>query len=287
MILAIPEPASHRMTKRYVVVDQNVLRKPYLETLMVDDPDLHIVLPDMAFLEMTKTGEWESTLRNSLATLSQYPRRVHACLSVNEALSSEMDAMRPINSRMMFPEASKFIRDLLCGFQSGLPSQALERIRENPDGHLDKLIHQHLNHEENKERWTDLIEVTGTMLSPEATKRLRAKTMDAEERLRIIHDIGVALLPDILATRNIDRAVSVAFMKKRPMTLRYLYLKTWRCLRWLGDGGFDSRTPEAVTNEQLDDQYILAATFFNGLLSEERSVNEAYRDLRLLITIKV
>ena len=254
---------------------------------MVDEPDLRIILPDMAFLEMTKTAEWESTLRNSLATLAKYPRRVHVCLSVNEALGMELHALRPINTRMTFPDATAFIRDLLHGFQTGQSSKALERIRENPDGHLEELIQQHLNHEENKDRLSGLIESTATRLHDETKKRLRSRKVDEEERLKILYEIGTSLLPDVLATRDIDRTSSLAFMKKQPMVLRYLFLKAWRCLRWLGDGGFDNRAPVAVTNDELDDQYILAATFYDGLLSEERVVNEAYRDLRRLLAKEV
>jgi hypothetical protein len=275
------------MTKRFVVVDQNILRKPILETLLFDDPDLRIILPDMAFLEMTKTAQWESTLKNSLATLAKYPRRVHICLSVNEALATELHALRPINARMMFPSASTFVRDLLHGFQSGQSSAAFERIKQNPDRHLDVLIQQHLNHEENKERLSGLIESTATMLPDEAKKRLRSKKVSDEERLQILHEIGKMLLPDVLATRGIDRSSAVAFMKKRPMVLRYLFLKAWRVLRWLGDGGFDDRSPQAITNDELDDQYILAASFYDGLLSEERAANEAYRDIRRLIAREV
>lgn len=125
------------------------------------------------------------------------------------------------------------------------------------------------------------------MLPDEIKKRLRARKVDTDERLNILYKIGTSLLPDILGSKDFGRVTSLAFMKKQPMALRYLYLKAWRCLRWLGDGGFDNRTPEAVTNDELDDQYILAATFFSGLLSEERVVNEAYRDLRRLIAKEI
>ena len=275
------------MTKRFLVVDQNILRKPFLETLLFDDADLRVVLPDMAFLEMTKTAEWESTLRNSLSILAKYPRRVHVCLSVNEALSNELHTLRPVNGSMMFPNATVFVRNLLHGIQTGQSSNAMERIRPNPGGHLNELIQQHLNHAENKEGLSALIESTATMLPDEAKKRLRSRRMQDDERLDILHQIGTSLLPGVLADRGIDRGRSIGFMQQRPMVLRYLFLKAWRCLRWLGDGGFANRTPEAVTNDELDDQYILAASFFDGLISEERTVNEAYRDLRLLLAKEV
>ena len=275
------------MTKRFVVVDQNILRKPFLETLLIDEPDLRIILPDMAFLEMTKTAEWESTLRNSLATLAKFPRRVHVCLSINEALGTELNELQPMHARMMFPAATAFIRNLLDGIESGAGSTSLERIRQNPDGHLNDLIQQHLDHRENKDRLLSLIESTSTMLPKETKKRLRSRKIEDEERLQIIFDIGTSLLPGVLESRNIDRSAATKFMRKKPMVLRYLFLKAWRCLRWLGDGGINTRPATAVTNDELDDQYILAATCFGGLLSEERASNEAYRDLRRIVAKEV
>lgn len=275
------------MTKRFVVIDQNILRKPFLETLLVDEPDLRIILPDMAFLEMTKTAEWESTLRNSLATLAKFPRRVHVCLSINEALGIELTSLQPMHARMMFPAATEFIRDLLDGIETGRGSASLERIRKNPGGHLNELIQQHLDHDENKDRLLSLIESTSTMLPEETQKRLRSRKVDDEERLQIIFNIGTELLPGVLESRDIDRAAAINFMTKKPIVLRYLFLKAWRCLRWLGDGGIDTRPAPAVTNDELDDQYILAATCFGGLLSWERASNEAYRDLRRIVAKEI
>ncbi len=83
------------MLKRYIVIDQNVMRKPALEKELTENPEIRCVLPDLAFLEMTKTPEWESTLCGSLAILSRFPSRVHVCRSVNEALRTELESFQP------------------------------------------------------------------------------------------------------------------------------------------------------------------------------------------------
>lgn len=272
------------MTKRYIVLDQNTLRKPYLEKLIVDDPSIRIILPDMAFLEMTKTPQWELTLRNSLACLAMYPQRVHVCLSVNEALKRELANLKPINGHMMHHEATSFLRNLLEGFRTNTPSLSLERIRENPNRQIDELKRQHLNHSENKERMAGIIYATAAMLPEETKKRLRSDKVERNEWLQLVQVIGMSLLPDILAENGIERHKSAQFIRQCPMTLRYMFLKVWRCLRWLRDRGFDSQPPKAVTNDEFDDQYILAATFFQDLLSEDKIVNEAYGYLRDLIT---
>jgi hypothetical protein len=271
------------MAKRLLIVDQNLLRKPLLETLLVDDPDLQVVLPDMAFLEMTKAPEWEETVRASLAILARYERRVHVCKSVNEALGDEVASLNSATGRMMFPEATKFVRDLLKTVRTGIDGDSIARMRANPDNHLQDLASQHLNHDDNKERILGLIEGTSTVIPDEAKKRMRSKKMDGDETLDIVYQIGTSMLPEVLAPRGWSEAQAIAFRRKKPMVLRYLYLKAWRCVRWLADGGIEAREPKAVTNDELDDQYILSATCFSGLLSLENSVNFAYRDLRALL----
>lgn len=271
------------MGKRHLVVDQNLMRRPLLETLLFDDPELQVVIPDLAFLEMTKTEQWESTLANSLAIFARYRSRVHVCLSVNEALGYELHSLTPIGRRMLFPEATTFARDLLTGLQTGRESEALKRIRENPDGHLQNLAVQHLDHLANKESVSELVSATARLITDDAKKRLRAKTLSESERIDLLFELGQRLLPEILGSRGVTHARALSFARKRPMTLRYVYLKAWRCVRWIAEGGLENRDPDKVTNDELDDQYILASTFFSGLLSWERSMNEAYRDLKRVL----
>jgi len=205
------------------------------------------------------------------------------CLSVNEALSQEMGTLAPITKRMMFPEATKLVRNILESVRTGNDGWAIERIRANPDNHLQELAAQHLDHNENKDTLAKLIESTASMLPDEMRKRMRKNEIGTVERIEILHEIGTSLLLDVFASRDVSEARSTVFMRQKPMMLRYLYLKAWRCYKWLSDGGFDNRRAESVTNDDIDDQYILAATFFDGLFSLEGSANMAYQDLRRLL----
>jgi hypothetical protein len=50
------------MRHRYMVIDQNVLREPELAELVNMQPWVRFVLPDLSFIEITKTtGSQEST----------------------------------------------------------------------------------------------------------------------------------------------------------------------------------------------------------------------------------
>lgn len=275
------------MTKRYVIVDQNVLRKPLLDNAIATQPDTHYVLPDLAFLEMTKGPEWESTLRGSLRLLAKFPRRVHVAHSVNDTLATELASLQPVTGHMLHPEATAFVRDLLNWVRSGIDGNAIGRIRADPDNHRATLSMDHLDHPQNKIRLGELIEATKCFIPVELQKRMRGARVSESERLQVIYEIGVGLFPQLLAERGVATARARALMKRRPMLLRYLFVKAWYCVYWIEKGGFDSFPENEVTNEEIDQQYVLTASFFHGLLSEEKRVNDSYRDLCRLLERKV
>ncbi len=52
------------------IVDQNVMRRPYLAEIIGSQPDAIFIVPDIALVEMSKSHEWESTMRSSFQALS-------------------------------------------------------------------------------------------------------------------------------------------------------------------------------------------------------------------------
>lgn len=275
------------MAKRYIVLDQNVLRKPILEEWLATRPDARYVLPDLSFLEMTKVPQWESTLSNNLRLLSKYPTRVYVCYSVNEAINSELNALRPITGHMLHPEATAFVRNILDSVRDETDGYALDCIRNGHDTHLTALAKDHLDDTQNKLRLCALIQETKNILSDDIQKRLRAQKVTDSERLQIIHDIGGRLLPQILVESGVSAERARVFMKQKPLVLRYLFLKLWYCIYWIENSGLDDFPAKKVTNEEIDKQYVLSASFFHGILSEEGRVNDAYRDLCVLLKMKV
>ena len=275
------------MSKRYVVVDQNVLRKEVLRDLLVSSRATHFVVPDLAFLEMTKTLQWEQTLRGSFAILSTARSRVVVSHSVGDALKTELTRRSPVNGRMLHQEATDFVRDILQSVRDGSTGHGIARIKSDSKNHRDALANDHLDHDSNKTQLNGLIASTKAMLPGEFAKRLRAKKVQPIERLDVIFQVATALLPGILADAGFTNQRARALIKRKPMLLRYMYLKAWQCLNWIEMGGFECLPSNKVTNDQLDHEYILTATFFHGLLSEEPRVNQAYQDLLLLIHRKV
>jgi hypothetical protein len=51
-------------------------------------------------------------------------------------------------------------------------------------------------------------------------------------------------------------------------------------------GEIESVKPTKVTNDLFDHDYVLLATFFDGLVSNDKRANEAYSDLKYLLNIR-
>jgi hypothetical protein len=273
------------MPRRYLVVDQNVLRKQDLANLILYEQETRFVLPDLSFLEMTKSPEWESTLRSSLAQLAGIPTRVVVAHSVNDALRRELADLRTTAGHMIHREATEFVRGILEWVRTGNDTDSIIRIRQDPDNHKVSLATDFLDHSANKVGLTDLIDATRRLIPRDAQKRLRKLDKPSDDRLQIVHEIATGLLPEILAERGISRNKCHAFMRQRPVLYRYLLVRAWYCVDWIAKGGIESYGNESVTNELLDQQYVITASSFSGIVSQETKVNQAYADLISLLPL--
>lgn len=275
------------MQHRYVVLDQNVLRKNELTQLIADQATTKFVLPDLSFLEMTKTPQWESTLKNSLVQLASIPQCVVVAYSVNEALGQELDTLKPVNGRMLSIEATQFVRNILSWVKTGANNSSIQRMRDDPDRHLPDLAVDHLDHEKNKRQLEELIQATKQFIPEELQRRMRGSSLSEMSRLDIVHDIAKGLAPWVLVNKGLDVHKSRAFIKQRPLFYRYIIVRVWYCTEWISKGGFESFSEEQVTNEILDHQYVLTASFFHDLLSLDAKANRAYQALRSILSREI
>lgn len=275
------------MTKKYVVVDQNVLRKTSLEELVNCEPKTHFVVPDVAIIEMTKSEQWESTLLNSLRTLATVPHRVHAAWSVNNALQMELRSLKSISGHMLNLDATSLLRAMLLWVATGNESAAIKGILSNTPNSRRVLAYDHLDHADNKNGVEELIEATKRFIPSDLQKKMRGQKVTRNERLDIIFDIATGLLPQILSERNIPRGRAIAFMKTRPIVLRYLLTYVWYCTHWITHGGFESFRDSDVTNDRLDQQYVITASFFDDLLTGDNHAKDSFNDLTELLKRKI
>ena len=267
------------MTVAYLVLDQNVLRKPELDEKINRQPDLRFVLPDLALLEMTKGEQWEATLLRSLSTLASVPDRTFLAYSVNEALAYELRTQRPKVDRMLWKPATTFTRDLLKWVRTGRETEAISRIRRDPSEDKQAVIADHLTHEENKASIARLIAATKSQITSETQKALRGKKFSPEEVLDIVHQLAQSVAYGVLEDRNVLGKTAQTFLRQRPVFYRYVIVHAWNCIHWISQGGFETFADASASNELLDHQYVITASCFQGILSNETKVNNAYQAL--------
>ena len=271
--------------KQYFVVDQNYLRTLELETLLAADPSVRVILPDLAFLEMAKGEHQELTVRQNLRVLAQFPGRVKVARSVGQALRQELDT-RKATSGLMAPIAStKIVREVLGCLAADPETAAIKRLLDQPTAHVDWLKRTFLDDEDNKSRALLLVEAIKIDTGAAFARDVRSAKASFEDRLDFVAEQGPSKLLSALTGSKIGFPLEKAriFLRSKSMLLRYFYLNLWNALDWEAMGRLEGLSPKKVTNDYMDREYVLSATYFDGLLSKDRQVSAAFKALKLLL----
>ena len=263
------------MRRRYFVVDQNYLRTQALQAILIEQPDVQLVLPDLGMFEIAKPDQRELTVRQSLGTIARYPARVFVSRAMSECLKYELETCRSVEGHLLFREGTCFLRKVLLAVATGTPNDEYTRVIEDRGNHLSGLKRDYLNHETNKTRAVELVDATKREMSIEFAKRIRGARATQEELLAFIREKAPSILVGVLVDKGFSRERAVNVARKKSMLLRYFYAKLWACLVWEKQGRLDGLGAEKVSNDLLDSEYVLAATFVDGVLSMDTKVNEA------------
>jgi hypothetical protein len=275
------------MRHTYLVVDQNYLRNPDFERLMATRQNTRIVLPDLAMFEMAKSDERELTIRRSLTTLAKYSHRVFMARAIGECLKYELERAEPVSGHMLSREATQYLRQVLRAVSTGRPNAVFERVVQDPEKHILDLKRDYLDHASNKRTSLELVEAAKREMSTEFASRVRGKRATSEEKIAFVREKAPSLLTGVLEENNFSRERALNFVRKKPLLLRYFYVNLWACINWEEQGRLECLGPEKVSNDLLDREYVLSATFFDGILSCDGRVNEAYAATAQMLTAKV
>ena len=260
----------------YLVVDQNYLRSASLEPILVSRPDVCIVLSDVAMIEMTKSDQRELNVRASLEVLSRYPERVHVSRALGELLDYEVREGRPVTGKLLYRDATRFIRNVLVSVRDNITNSELGKVLNDPHGHLAKVKASQFDHEANKSRSLELVSEIKTGM-PKAFARVVRGARATEDELRLfVGSHSRSLMRGVLQDKGYSREKALGLVRKNFMLLRYFYLKVWACLDWEKMGRLESIASGKVSNDLLDHEYVLTATFFNGILSTDTDLNRGY-----------
>lgn len=112
---------------------------------------------------------------------------------------------------------------------------------------------------------------------------LRAGRVSDQDRLDQITVAAPAVLEEYFLELCLSHGKAKEFLARKPLHLRLVYSKLWHCIDWLRKGGFQNLDPKSATNDLLDEEYVLIATFFDGIFSGDERVLSSYSDLCRLL----
>ncbi len=269
------------MAKKKYVVDMNMLEAPELAQHMQENEAAEYVIPDVAFVEMCKHTAFLSTMRQALRAFENDADRIRSTHSVGELLRDEMAALslatrRNILSLERTERGRRIVRDVLSGREDAAAEIEAEfgQAREN-------LLAADLHAGDAKARTEQGLAVLQGGLPFDLKQAVCSRHLSHERYIAFVWCAARIFTMKWLRNKGGWSAAGARrFVKKNPLVFRFQFLSVRHTLQVLRNGGDISKMkPEKELNNQLDFDYVLTASYFDGLLSKDKRVKDAHLDL--------
>lgn len=260
-----------------LVLDRNVVRRPGLASA-AEDPSNEFVLTDTFLVEMVKHPEqWVSTFRRDFAELAKVGNRFRISASPGECLRKERHEGRPISHEELLPAD---FRPLLAQLMHSTtePGNLSNSLLQDVADSLPALRSEQPSIEIAKEHTGDLTRKLAATLRPEIISDLRNGRLHGDAMLYLVEDVASRAYEADCGEKR-----SAMLPWPRSMTSRCFILGVYRAMSWLQRGGLETAAQDKLHNDAYDDEYVLVGSFFDGVLSSEKRVNEADAALRRIV----
>ena len=270
-------------SKTYVV-DQGWMREKDLAALITNQPLSKFVIPDVAFVEMSKSGNWEGTMRPSLYNFRSAATRTFLSLSVGEALAIELERGKSIEHELLPDSFRDFVQSLITELGANREGPAVTRMRANFSAVFADLLQNDLLESDAKPRLAGLVEPWLSGLKPQTLSILRRQPADDRFRLCLIQANVAHFSKQITKQHGMSDDVSEQYLDSKPLLLRYVSLFTRHALRWAIQSGWSNVEASRALNHFLDQDYVLIASFFDELLTKDKEARLAYEELMIMLS---
>ena len=267
------------------VLDANYLRSPELATRMNAEPQAKFVIPDVAMLELCKGPEWQSTVRQSLATVSKCPDRILMSIDIRDAWAYELWYKRPITEEILPKEFQTFIRSVLKDVAAGTSNNGIATIASTIVPAQSEICANELNDAKNQYSLEGRTNIIKEALGRELLRSLKNRLPSDTERLKLILRFSTDLLHTHLEKEGWCKNKVRVFIRTKPLILRCNILHVRHAMEWAINNGLNSMPPRKMTNDVLDQDYVIIASYFDAILSKEKKVIRADKDLRTILQL--
>lgn len=267
------------------VVDQNMMQRPELGRFIRSNPKAKYILPDTFLVEMCKSEKWEYTFRRNFAQFLPVVSQCFMSLSVQEARDLELRYGHSCEQRLRPREFTKLVRGAIEGSQLPDGNETMHRVKAAMDSVRQELLDNDLNRVVTKEDLLRRIEEVRSKLSKEDLQRCRDKSTGRLARAVISRNIGDGIYQAHMKSIGAPFVLAERLKHQRSMCLRWCYMLAHNALAWAVEGGIESADEQHVLNDVLDQDYVLVASFFTGVLSLEHAVRNALVDLRFMLQL--
>ena len=268
------------------VIDMNFLQDESLVARIKDQHNSRFIIPEVAFVEMCKHENCLLIIRLALQNFSEIRDRIEVSISVSEAMRREVKTFVGIREEQLVSVGfTDSVREMISDLAK--KEQELDETIKSRFGVVrDRLLSEDLNAVEVKRNSKIYMNLARQGVAPQVNVALRKPDLSQARFLCLVQWMAETLFR--LAVKSINKYVSEAtvnrFVNEKPIYLRYYYLLVRHALLGLKNGGdISAMKAENELNNYLDMDYVIIASYFDGVLSSDKKMLNADRDLRTIL----
>lgn len=252
------------------VIDNNFLRRERSKLEDLAGEGYRFVIPGCLLTEIcTKKDHsfnprWEDTLRKSLRSIAPFKELVSVSIEVHEGMQIESDTRRAIKTpQLIHEERTSFARNLLHEIESDDFGNSFRWLSDNVENRINEL---NLSKNYTAQKINSLVKKIEADMDSQFKKEL--KTIDEKNLLKEISALVHEVFPGFFKMHGFSAPEKQLFLGQKAMTVRYWYVTLITAYRWI-QKGYGGITTYNNINRQLDYQYVILSSYFDGVLSNE------------------
>lgn len=274
----------------FIVIDQNFLQLEELRHILSSSEDGQcFVITDTAMMEIMKNGA--ETYEWSLKIISDYSGKIYVSLSPSEIPKNELITKVPCKNIISSERTDEF-RKILHEIRAGIYGTARAKADTDIPVAIQSVAENQLNHKKNKTVLMNMYKAISDDLGLDCCKGLRKGLINKKLQYEYIIKQVVKSMKTTLSDNGFTNKEMDAFIKKDSFLYRQKALFGWRCINWVAECGLENLLEKKATNELMDLDYIIIATYGQGILSKEKSFNKKpamkwYEEMQDIINLHI